>query len=106
MIVVVSASAIGLPTTQQMVEKTKANKKLKSGPAAATIILSSGLIGGKSEPLTPALPSTASIVAICGSNTNPPAGIQPKLNSTPPIVRFKIGRPNQTPNLFTYKTRQ
>ena len=45
-------------------------------PAAATIILSSGLTGFKSLGSSTD-PSMASMGAICGRDTKPPAGIQP-----------------------------
>jgi len=98
-VVVVSASGIGRPTAQTKVAKASARRKLNNGPANATMILSSGLIGGNS--VRPGFPSIASIGAIWGKRTNPPAGIQPRLNSTPLMTFFQIGLPNQTPNLST-----
>ena len=79
---------------------------LATGPDTATIILSRAVTGGKAARSCRLPPSTASIGASWGSATNPPAGIDPRLYSTPPIVFFQIGLPNQMPNFSTTSPRQ
>src|ERR1035437_2597944 len=64
-----SASLLGLPTPQTTTANSIASKKLNSGPANATMILSSGETGGNWSAGVSVLPSTASIVAICGNKT-------------------------------------
>ena len=79
---------------------------LATGPEIATIILSNAVTGGNAARSCRLSPSTASIGANWGSATNPPAGIHPRLYSTPPIVFFQIGLPNQMPNFSTTSPRQ
>ena len=74
--VVTPISKSGLPTSQTATAKSTASRKEATGPAAATIILSSGLTGFKSLGSSTE-PSMASMGAICGRDTKPPAGIQP-----------------------------
>src|SRR4051794_40143471 len=98
MVVVVSASLTGYPTTQIRPAITNASSTLKNGPATATIILSMAETGGSLDRSISALPSMMSIGASCGSATNPPNGSEPSEYWTPRIVFFQIGLPNQTPN--------
>ena len=65
----VSASLLGLPTLQTMKAKKTASKKLNSGPANATMILSNGETLGSVSAGSSVLPSMTSIVAICGRAT-------------------------------------
>ncbi len=58
---------------------TNASPKENSGPAMATMILSSGETAGMTSRGVADSPSMASIGAICGSLTNPPNGIDPRL---------------------------
>ena len=97
-IVVASDSLTGRPTTQMKRAKATARRKLKSGPANATMILSSAEIFGSCARSMSALPSMISIGASCGKATNPPKGSEPSEYCTPLIVFFQIGLPNQTPN--------
>ena len=84
----------GLPICQTAMAAASASSMEKSGPAKATMILSSGVTAGSgARSLSP--PSIASIGAICGNATKPPAGIQPRPNCTPSISFFQIGLPNQ-----------
>ena len=103
--VVTPISTSGLPTIQTATAKNTASRKEAMGPAAATMILSKGVTGFKSLGSS-ALPSMASIGAICGRETKPPAGIQPNPHCTPLMVFFQMGRPNQIWNLSTYRPRQ
>ena len=50
-----------------------------SGPAKATMILSTGETAGNCSRGISLSPSMDSIGAICGSFTNPPNGIDPRL---------------------------
>ena len=77
---------------------TIASRKLNSGPAKATMILSSAEIFGNCARSISALPSMISIGASCGNATNPPKGSVPNEYCTPLIVFFQIGLPNQMPN--------
>jgi len=84
----------GLPTFQTTTAESSASSIENNGPAKATMILSNGVMAGSGfASLLP--PSSASIGAICGSATNPPAGIQPRPYCTPLISFFQIGFPNQ-----------
>ena len=105
-VVVVSDSLTGRPTVQMITAKRTARPKLKSGPANATIILSSAEILGSFARSRSALPSIMSIGASCGSATKPPKGSEPREYCTPLIVFFQSGLPNQTPNFSIYKPRQ
>src|SRR5436190_16791287 len=78
--------------------KKSARSRLNSGPAMATMILSSAEIFGSLARSTSALPSIMSIGASCGNATNPPKGSEPREYCTPLIVFFQSGLPNQTPN--------
>jgi hypothetical protein len=62
--VVLSASLVGLPTCQTMTANAIASKKLKRGPAKATMILSRGETFGNGSAGISVLPSMASMVAI------------------------------------------
>ena len=68
MVVVLSASP-GLPTTQTMTANANASRKLKRGPAIATMILSIAEMGGSTSFFSSPLPSIKSIGAICGNDT-------------------------------------
>src|SRR2546426_4561871 len=102
MTVVVSLSLTGLPTAQTTNAKRTAKPKLNNGPAKATMILSNAETGGSCSAELSVLPSIASMVAICGNETYPPAGIEPRQYSTPPILVFQIGLPNQMANRSTF----
>ena len=91
--VVVCASLWGLPTIQTAAANTQANKKLNNGPAKATMALSSGVMGGSDSVLDS--PSRPPMGAICGRATKPPAGMLPRPYSTPLMVFFHRGLPNQ-----------
>ena len=69
MVVEFSASLTGRPTTQTTTAKASASRKLNSGPAKATMILSKAEMGGSGCSELSLLPSMASMVAICGSET-------------------------------------
>ena len=100
-----AGSLMGRPTFQTMTAKTTASMMLKRGPAKATMILSSGVMGGSEARGSWPAPSMASMGAICGRVTNPPAGIQPMPYWTPFHVRFQMGWPNQIWNLSTLSPR-
>ena len=68
-IVELLSALLGLPTPQTTNAKKIASKKLNSGPANATMILSSGETLGSASADSSLLPSMASIVAICGRAT-------------------------------------
>src|SRR5215510_4739272 len=106
MTVVVSDSVTGLPTSQTTNANTMAKPKLNRGPAKATMILSNGETGGSCCASLSVLPSIASIVAICGNETYPPAGIEPRQYSTSPILVFQMGFPNQIANRSIFSPRQ
>ena len=78
---------------------------LAAGPAIATMILSRGRAGGRSDPFSSVFPSIASIGASCGMATNPPAGMLPRRYSTPPMVFDQSGLPNQIANFSTFNPR-
>ena len=91
---VVGMMSAGLPKVATPIAAVSASRKENSGPAKATMILSSGVIGGSgSRSRFP--PSIASIGAIWGRATKPPAGIQPRPYCTPLMVLLQIGFPNQ-----------
>ena len=71
MVVVFSVSLTGGPTIITTSAKASARRKLKSGPANATMTLSSGEIFGSftRPPEFSLLPSITSMVAIWGSET-------------------------------------
>src|ERR1043166_2830456 len=98
MTVVLADSRSGRPTPQTTQANATARPKLKSGPAKATMILSQAEIGGSSLLGLSLFPSIVSIGAICGSETYPPAGIQPRTYSTPLISFFQIALPHQIEN--------
>src|SRR5947208_1918487 len=90
-----SDSLTGCPTAQTMHANARARSKLKSGPAIATIILSSAEISGSFARSTSTLPSMMSIGASCGSATKPPHGIEPRLrNGTMAVHHFFDCLPN------------
>ena len=100
----VGMKSFGFPTPHTTTAESSASSMENSGPAKATMILSSGVMGGSGLPsLLP--PSSASIGAICGSATKPPAGIQPRPYCTPLTSFFQIGVPNQIWNRSIRKPR-
>src|SRR6185437_7352284 len=96
MTVVVSGSLIGFPSSQTRAAKTNANSRLKRGPESATKIFPHGETTGRECACSFLVGSTE---AICGMETNPPAGMQPTLYSTPATVFLHKAGPNQMENL-------
>ncbi len=86
---------------QMMHAANTASRNEKSGPANATMILSIGLMGGRGSFCSPFSPSMDCMGAICGSETKPPAGMDPSPYWTPLMVFFQMGLPNQIWNLST-----
>src|SRR5690606_41251958 len=89
--------SLGFPMPQTTSAAASARSMEKMGPAAATMILSIGLMGGSAS--APSLrPSMDSMGAICGRETKPPAGIQPSPYWAPLLVVFQVGFSQQTLN--------
>ncbi len=100
---VVLTTLSGTPMNQMMQAAKTARRNENSGPAKATMILSMGLMGGRGSLRSELSPSMASMGAICGRATNPPAGMDPSPYWTPLMVFFQMGLPNQIWNRSTWR---
>ncbi len=83
-----------------------ARPKLKTGPAAATMILSSGFTGGSVARSFSTLPFKGLHRSQLGNGDKAAAGIEPSRYSTPPMVLLQMGLPNQMANFSTTSPRQ
>src|ERR1035438_4999586 len=96
----------GIPTPHSRQAMATPKKMFILGPERATRIFDQGETGGNCEAPSAAFPSRASDVAIWGSLTKPPAGIQRQDHSTPSRIQLMIFGPNPMEKPSTLKPRR